>query len=211
MSNAAITKTDLKKELAYLYNPSAQEVTLVRVPSLQFLMIDGAGDPNSAQEYQAAVEALYSMAYSLKFLLKQECSRDYTVMPLEGLWWVSDMREFSVERKGDWLWTMMILQPQEVTAARFAQALEQTQRKKNQPALAKLRLERLDEGLAAQILHRGPYSAEGPTVARLHNFIAEQGATLDGLRRKHHEIYLSDPRRAVPEKMKTVIRQPIAK
>ena len=207
MTIAPATKIDLKKELAYLYHASAQAVTLVEVPPLQFLMIDGAGDPNSAPAYQAAVEALYSVAYGLKFLLKRECGLDYTVMPLEGLWWAADMREFSVERKGEWLWTMLLMQPPAVTPALFAQALEQAQRTKNLPALAKLRLEPFVEGHAAQILHRGPYAAEGPTVARLHAFIAEQGRHL---RQKHHEIYLSDPRRAAPEKMKTVIRQPIA-
>jgi len=205
-----MAKTDLKKELADLYNPSAKDVGWVDVPPLQFLMIDGAGDPNSAQEYQEAVAALYSVAYGLKFLLKQEHRLDYTVMPLEGLWWVPDMRGFSVERKGDWLWTMLIMQPPEVTTALFEQAFEQVQRQKNPPALAKLRLERFAEGRAAQIMHRGPYSAEGPTVARLHAAIAAQGGTFDGLQQKHHEIYLSDPRRSAPEKMKTVIRQPIA-
>jgi hypothetical protein len=203
------TKVDLKKRLSHLYNPSATEVAVVEVPALQFLMIDGAGDPNTAQEYKEAIEALYGVAYTLKFLLKKEQGLDYPVMPLEGLWWTPDMREFSAEHKEHWLWTMMIMQPEEVTAAHFEQARAQVQRKKDSPALAKLRLEQFHEGLAAQIMHIGPYAAEAPTIARLHAFIREQGYAFDGTRQKHHEIYLSDPRRAAPEKMKTVLRQPI--
>ena len=178
---------------------------------MPFLMIDGAGNPNTSQEYQQAVEALYAVAYALKFLLKKEQGIDYAVMPLEGLWWAPDMREFSVEHKETWLWTMLIAQPQEVTAALFERAREQVQRKKSSPALAKLRLEPFQEGLAAQIMHLGPYAAEAPTIARLHAFIREQGYAFDGSRQKHHEIYLSDPRRSAPEKMRTVIRQPMTR
>jgi hypothetical protein len=201
---------DLKKQQADLYHPSAKEVAEVEVPSTPFLMIDGAGNPNTSQEYQQAVEGLYAVAYALKFLLKKEQGIDYAVMPLEGLWWAPDMRDFSVEHKETWRWTMMIAQPQEVTAALFERTREQVQRKKPSPALAKLRLEEFHEGLAAQIMHLGPYAAEGPTIARLHAFIREQGYTFDGTRQKHHEIYLSDPRRTAAEKMKTVIRQPMA-
>ncbi|SRR6266446_710560 len=147
------------------------------------------------------------MAYALKFLLKKEQEVDYVVMPLEGLWWVPDMREFSVEHKGVWLWKMMIAQPEEVTAALFERACAQVQRKKPSPAQAALRLQRFRVGLAAQIMPLGLYAAEGPTIARLHAFIREPGYAFDGTEQKHHEIYLSDPRRAAPEKMRTVIRQ----
>lgn len=129
------------------------------------------------------------------------------VMPLEGLWWVPDMREFSIEHKEAWLWTMMIAQPEEVTMDLFEEAYAQVQRKKPSPALAKLRLQWLCEGRAAQIMHVGPFAAEGPTVARLHAFIREQGYAFDGIEQKYHEIYLSDPRRAAPENMRTVIQQ----
>jgi len=200
-------KIDFRKQLRYLYNPSARSAVVVDIPEMQFLMVDGTGNPNTSQEYQEAVEALYAMAYALKFLLKKEQEVDYVVMPLEGLWWVPDMREFSIERKDAWLWTMMIAQPEEVTAALFEQAYTQVQRKKPSPALAKLRLGRFREGLAAQVMHLGPFAAEGPTVARLHAFIREQGYAFDGIEQKHHEIYLSDPRRAAPERMRTVIRQ----
>jgi hypothetical protein len=205
------TKVDLKQQRAELYHPSPNEVSVVEVPTMPFLMIDGAGNPNTSQEYQQAVEALYAVAYALKFLLKREQGIDYAVMPLEGLWWTPGMREFSVEHKETWRWTMLIAQPQEVTAALFERAREQVQRKKLSPALANLRLEGFCEGLAAQIMHLGPYAAEGPTIARLHAFIREQGSTFDGTRQKHHEIYLSDPRRAAPEKMRTVIRQPMVR
>jgi hypothetical protein len=208
-AGTAGTKVDLKKQRADLYNPSPKDVTVVEVPTMPFLMIDGAGNPNTSQDYQQAVEALYAVAYALKFLLKKEQGVDYAVMPLEGLWWAPDMREFSVEHKETWLWTMLIAQPQEVTAALFERAREQVQRKKPSPAQAALRLEEFHEGLAAQIMHLGPYVAEGPTIARLHAFIREQGYAFDGSRQKHHEIYLSDPRRAAPEKMRTVIRQPM--
>jgi hypothetical protein len=205
------TKVDLKKQRADLYHPSAKEVTVVEIPTMPFLMIDGAGNPNTSQEYQRAVEALYAVAYALKFLLKKEQGADYAVMPLEGLWWAPDMRDFSVEHKETWLWTMMIAQPPEVTAVLFERASEQAQHQKPSPGLAKLRLEEFHEGLAAQIMHLGPYAGEAPTIARLHAFIREQGYTFDGTRQKHHEIYLSDPRRSAPEKMRTVIRQPMVR
>jgi hypothetical protein len=202
-----VTKVDLKKQLGYLYNPSAKEVVIVDVPAMQFLMIDGIGDPNTAQDYQEALEALYGIAYTLKFLVKKEQAIDYPVMAPEGLWWTPDMREFSLEHKEAWRWTMMIMQPEVVTVAYFERALEQVRRKKESSALAKLRLEPFHEGLAAQIMHLGPYATEASTIARLHAFIREQGCTFDGRVQKHHEIYLSDPRRAAPEKIRTVIRQ----
>lgn len=200
------TKVDLIKQHSDLYKPSAKDVAVVDVPVMPFLMIDGAGNPNTSQDYQQAVEALYGVSYAIKFMLKKEQGLDYSVMPLEGLWWTPDMREFNVEHKERWLWTMLIAQPREVTPALFEQARAQVQQKKPSPALAQLRLEEFHEGLAAQIMHLGPYAAEGPTIARLHAFIREQGYTLDG---KHHEIYLGDPRRAAPEKLKTIIRQPV--
>ncbi|HRW06481.1 MAG TPA: GyrI-like domain-containing protein [Caldilineaceae bacterium] len=202
-----MAKIDHKKELKHLYNPSTKQCAIVDVPAMNFLMIDGSGDPNRAQAYQEAVEALYAVAYTLKFMVKKgEQAIDYTVMPLEGLWWVPDMAEFSVSQKDKWLWTMLIMQPDFVTADLVDAAMAETA-KKNPPALPKLRFESFTEGVAAQIMHIGPYAAEAPTIARLHAFIAEEGNTLRG---KHHEIYLGDPRRTAPEKLKTVIRQPMA-
>jgi hypothetical protein len=201
-----MNKIDLKKEWKELYRPSAKQVSIVDVPPLNYLMIDGRGDPNIAQEYKDAVETLYAVAYTLKFMLKKgEISQDYVVMPLQGLWWVENMADFSVEKKGDWQWTMMILQPQPVTETMFEEAVAQAAKKKNPPALAKIRFESLHEGTSAQIMHIGPYADEAPNIAKIHQFIAENGDQLHG---KHHEIYLSDPRRAAPEKLKTIIRQP---
>lgn len=199
-------KIDLKKVLKDLYQPSAKNITTVDVPSLTYLMIDGKGNPNTALEYREAVEALFATAYTLKFMIKKSAlALDYVVMPLQGLWWTPDMADFSVENKDAWLWTMMILQPEEVDQALFEEGVNQTAKKKELPALPKLRLESFQEGTAAQILYTGAYADEGPTIQKIHAFIKENGHQLHG---KHHEIYLSDPRRTAPEKLKTVIRQP---
>jgi hypothetical protein len=161
-------KVDPKKQRADLYHPPANEVSVVDVPTMTFLMIDGAGNPNTSNDYQQAIEALYGMAYTLKFLLKKEQGLDYAVMPLEGLWWALDMQAFSLEHKDAYQWTMMIAQPEEVTAELFERARVEVQRKKPplSPALAKMRLEAFHEGPAAQILYVGPYAAEASTIAR---------------------------------------------
>ena len=199
-------KIDFKREFKKLYSASAKEPMIVDVPLMNFLMIDGAGDPNTAQEFQDAVEALYSVSYTLKFMVKKgDTAINYAVMPLEGLWWADDMSDFAAN-KDKWKWTLMIMQPEYVTKKLVDAALEQVEKKKNPPALPKIRFENLAEGLAAQVMHIGPYSAEGPTVEKLHNFVQEKGYVLRG---KHHEIYLSDPRRSAPEKLKTIIRQPV--
>jgi hypothetical protein len=198
---------DYKRELKHLYAPSANAPTLVEVPPLYFLMIDGQGDPNTAPEYAGAVEALYALAYALKFMVKRGLSAvDYSVMPLEGLWWGAGIDWHDPSQRAGWQWTMMIMQPDLVTAELFEQALAATRKKKPGLALDRARLERYDEGPAAQILHIGPYATEGPTVAQLHAFIDQQGHMLRG---KHHEIYLGDPRKSAPEKLRTVIRQPV--
>ncbi len=199
-------KLDLKKEYREFYNPSAKSCSVVDVPEMQFLMVDGSGDPNTSQAYQDAVGALYAMAYTLKFLSKQTEKLDYVVMPLEGLWWTDDMAGFSAEDKSAWKWTAMIMQPDHITSAQVEASREEVRNKKNPPALDRLRFESLREGLSVQIMHIGPYADEGPTIARLHQFAADSGYSLRG---KHHEIYLSDPRRAAPEKLRTVIRQPV--
>ena len=199
-------KIDLKKELKHLYTGSAKEAMLVDVPHLSFLMVDGAGDPNKAQPFQDAVEALYGVSFALKFMVKKERGVDYTVMPLEGLWWTDDMTQFSLEDKGKWKWTVMIMQPEYVEADLVGRAAAQVAKKKGGHPLSQLRFEGFHEGPSAQIMHIGPYATEPPTIQKLHRFIKEKGHTSRG---KHHEIYLSDPRRAAPERMKTLIRQPI--
>lgn len=201
-----MTKLDLKKEYKQLYQPSAKQVMVVDVPALNFLMIDGRGDPNTAPAYAQAVEALYAVAYALKFKIKQgQTGIDYAVMPLEGLWWVDDMRQFSVKDKAAWQWTMMIVQPDFITASLFAEVMGDVVKKKDLPALSKIKFMPYHEGQAAQIMHIGPYADEAPTVAKLHDFIHARGGERQG---RHHEIYLKDPRKSAPSKLRTVIRQP---
>jgi len=202
-----MAKIDLRKELKHLYNPPAKAPVLVDVPPMSFLTLDGRGDPNTAPEFRAAFEVVYGVAYTLKFMLKKAAEApDWGVMPLEGLWWTDDMATFSMERKDAWKWTLMVMQPDFVTAEQVERALAAVRAKKNLPGLDKLRFERLHEGACAQIMHVGPYAAEAPTIERLHHFIRELGSEPTG---KHHEIYLGDPRRTAPEKLKTVIRQPL--
>ncbi len=198
-------KIDFKKELKHLYQPSAKEVVLVEVPAMNFLMIDGQGDPNTSRSYQEAVEALFSVAYAIKFKVKKTLAIDYGVPPLEGLWWADDMAKFSVDDKSAWKWTMMIMQPEFVSEALVCDTIAEVKKKKDLPALALLRFAPFNEGKCAQVLHIGPFSAEGPTIARVHAFISSLGK-LSG---KHHEIYLSDIRKADPAKWKTLIRQPL--
>jgi hypothetical protein len=197
-------KVDFKRELRELYRATTTP-SLVDVPRLRFLMIDGHGDPNVAPAFRESVSAIYGVSYAVKFALKRAAVLDYTVMPLEGLWWVPDMARFSTAAKATWNWTIMIMQPNEVTDAVYTAAVVKA-RSKASPLIDRVRLEDFNEGRCVQVLHRGPYSSEGPTIAMLHEFIGAHGLSLHG---KHHEIYLSDPRRAAPEAMKTIIRQPV--
>lgn len=201
-----MSKLDLKRELKHLYQASAKEVVEVDVPAMRFLMIDGEGDPNTSPSYVAAVEALFSVSYTAKFMVKKGAQQlDYAVMPLEGLWWSDDLSSFITRDKSQWKWTMMINQPDLADDAVIEGAIDQVKRKKGLPALDLLRLERFAEGRCAQVLHIGPFDQEGPTIQRVHDFIGERSA----LAGKHHEIYLSDVRRADPAKWKTIIRQPM--
>jgi hypothetical protein len=203
-----MNKIDLKKELKSLYQPSQKNPEIIEVPEMNFLMMDGAGNPNSNPVYQSVVEALYSVSYNLKFMCKKELAQDYTVMPLEGLWWGTPLGQYAFSQvdKDQFQWRMMIMQPEFVTAEMVARAIEEVDRKKGLPLLEQMRFEAFDEGLSVQTLHIGSYDDEGPTVARLHQFAAEQGCKLRG---KHHEIYLSDPRRTDPAKLKTILRHPV--
>ena len=200
-------KIDYKKELKHLYNASVKKAEFVDISQMNFLMINGEGDPNTSQAFQDAVEALFSISYTLKFMIKKSKEGiDYGVMPLEGLWWADDMSQFNIENKANWKWTLIIMQPEYVTEKLFHESMEQVKKKKDLEALSKVRFESFSEGKSAQIMHIGPFSEEGPTIEKLHNFIKENGFKLVG---KHHEIYLSDIRKAVPEKWKTIIRQPL--
>jgi len=199
-------KIDLKKELKSLYQPSAKAVALVDVPTMNYLMIDGEGDPNTAKSYAEAIETLFAVAYTVKFQVKRSQEIDYGVLPLESLWWADDMAAFSTGDKSHWKWTAMIMQPSFVTAAIIADAIADVKKKKNPAAIAKVRFASLSEGTCAQTLHIGPFSEEGPTIEKVHEFIRARGRIVG----KHHEIYLSDIRKAAPAKWKTVVRQPLA-
>jgi hypothetical protein len=199
-------KVDLKKELKQLYQPSAKEVVAVEVPAFQFLTIDGEGDPNTSAAYSEAVEALFSVSYTVKFMVKKAATVDYGVMPLEGLWWADDLSVFAAGDKSQWKWTMMIMQPSFVPSSTVDAALGEVRKKKALSAVGRLHFTTFAEGSCAQALHVGPFSTEGSTIERVHAFIDARTAR----RGKHHEIYLSDIRRADPAKWKTIIRQPMA-
>ena len=181
--------------------------TRLTVPPLKLLMVDGEGDPRTAPGYVDAVGTLYAVSYGVRGLVKQTGGTPWTVMPLEGLWWALDMAGFSVDRREDWLWTMMIAQPAVVTPEMVEPALAAASGKGRAPAADRLRFESFDEGDVVQVMHHGPYEAEGPSIAALHESIADQGLALRG---KHHEIYLNDPRRVAPAAVRTILRQPVA-
>jgi len=202
-------KTDYKKQLKHLYKPSSRNVEIVEVPKMNFLMVDGEGDPNTAKSFSDAIEALYPVAYTLKFMVKNGAMAvDYGVLPLEALWWSEDMSAFVTGNKDAWKWTLMIMQPELITRDMVRQAIEQVAKKKNPVSLPLVRFEPFQEGKAAQIMHIGPFTEEGPTIEKVHQFITDTGCEKSG---KHHEIYLSDIRRAAPEKWKTIVRQPMAR
>ena len=202
-------KIDYKKTQKELYQPNAKEPVIIEVPEMQFLMIDGMGSPGDSQEYQDALSVLYTVSFRTKFLSKAK-GKDYVVPPLEGLWWADNLNDFKEGNRDKWKWTMMIRHPDWITQDLINEAIAITKEKKPEllKLLPKLRLEKYKEGKAAQIMHIGPYSEEGPTVQKVHDYIQKEGGKFDGLQDKHHEIYLSDPRRANPKTMKTIIRQP---
>lgn len=209
-------KLDLKKELKHLYLPSAKIIEVVDVPAMNFLMVDGAIEPGqtpgTSPRFAEDMQALYGAAYTLKFSakLRKENPMDYPVMALEGLWWIEE-GTFDIQKPGNWKYRVMIMQPDLVTPEMFADALAQLRKKKgDQPGFARLRLERFREGLCVQTLHIGPYATEPATVERMQAFMQENGLQdLVGLGGKHHEIYMGDPRRSDPSKLKTVLRHPV--
>ncbi len=200
------TKLDLKRQHKEIYGPSAKKVSMLDLGPMSYLMVDGKGAPESA-EYARAVQALFAVSYTMKFISKKgPKALDYGVMPLEGLWWADDMAHFTTGRdKSQWQWTMMIRQPDFITEADIATALTSAAKKKSPPDTSGLRLESFNEGPCAQILHIGPFEEEGPTIEHLHAEIEAAGHQLSG---KHHEVYLSDIRRAAPKKWRTILRQP---
>ena len=203
-----MAKTDLKKALGELFATGKKTLTprFVEVPPLRYLMVDGTGDPGS-ELFAEAMGALYPAAYGVKFAAK-DAGADFGMMPLEGLWWTDPPEAFSMDAKGEWLWTVMILQPDWVTPGMVDEAMTSAVEKGKitEQVASRVRLGTLEEGLSVQVTHIGPYETEPPTIAAMHAFVEEQGYRL---RDKHHEIYMGDPRRSAPEKLKTIIRHPI--
>jgi hypothetical protein len=200
-------KIDLKRELGDLYR-ARTEPAFVDVPAMRFLMIDGHGDPERSVEFNDAVEALYSVSYGLKFRARSlPGGHDFAVMPLEGLWWKPDAHVWDFGDKSDWNWTLIILQPEIVTEELVHEIVIEAADRKQLPALAGLHFDVFDEGQAAQVIHVGPYSSERPTLEKLYAFIKEAGRIPVG---KHHEIYLGDPRRTAPHRLRTIVRQPLS-
>jgi hypothetical protein len=202
-------KIDHKKELKQFYNATAKRVEFVDVPGMNFLMMDGTGNPNTSGFYKDCVAALFAISYTLKFMVKKsELQVDYSVMPLEGLWWMDDMSRFTLENKDEWKWTMMIMQPGFITGKMVDVAIKELIKKKKFDTEPPVRFENYSEGFSAQVLHVGPFTEEGPAVMKVHEHIIACGNKIAG---RHHEIYLSDIRKAAPEKWKTIIRQPAGK
>ncbi|MCD9020872.1 GyrI-like domain-containing protein [Cohnella silvisoli] len=195
-------KIDYKKTNKSLYSPSSLSVKRIEVPSIKVLSVEGSGDPNTSEAFRQATEALFSLSYGIKFAIKRSGGPDYVVMPLEGLY----PHEVAGLSKADWRWTLIIRQPDEATIELVERVREEVARKKKLPLLSEVNWCTIDEGLAVQIMHIGSYDTEGPTMEKITVYMNEQGFAANGL---HHEIYLSDPRKADPGKMKTIIRQPV--
>jgi hypothetical protein len=203
-----ILKVDLKKKLKQYYNPKSI-AEIIEIPAMQYLMIDGLGVVES-KEFQESIEALFSVSYKTKFTAKKTINFDYTVMPLEGLWWADNMDDFVNGRKENWKWTLMIMQPDEISDKLIHNAIEETSKKKNLGALSQLRFLKYTEGNVAQIMHVGPFSEEHSNIMKIHRLIEENNGKFDGKIQKHHEIYLSDFRKVDQSKMKIILRQPFS-
>jgi hypothetical protein len=198
---------DLKRRFRDYFESSPDQFTLVTLPTFDYVMVDGEGDPNTSRDYAVAIELLYGVSYTLKFKGKKELGVDYVVPPLEGLWWAHDVRAFVAGDKSSWRWTMMIMVPAELPRSFVMSAREAYRDKKPGAPVERVRFESLTEGLVVQILHIGPYDAEGPLLARLHDeFMPDHALIFNG---PHHEIYLGDPRRTAPARLRTILRQPV--
>ncbi len=197
-------KMNLKSEMAPYYNAPVGRVAVIEVPRMKFIMLDGKGDPAKAA-FQEAVQTMYPLAYTIKFKVKRELGKDFQVMPLEGLWWMKG-GGFDLKRRDEWLWTIMMMQPDLVTKELFSEGVGEVREKKGLPGVEDARLEKFAEGLCVQTTHVGPYSTEPTTMAMMSEFISENGYKMTG---KHHEIYMGDPRRSAPSKLRTVLRHPV--
>lgn len=201
-----MAKLDLRKQLKHLYAARKTPV-IVDVPEMNYLMIDGKGDPNTSEDFRAAMETLFGVSYGAKFTLKKrDPDKDYAVMGPEGLWWAEDVAAFAEGRKDEWLWTLMIMQPEFVTSDLVEEVAAAMREKGKGPALDKMRLAPFEEGKCVQVLHVGPYDTEGASVEKMLAFAGKNGLEFCG---KHHEIYLSDARRVPPERWKTMLRHPV--
>ncbi len=206
-----MNKVDLRKKYREFYNPPTGRVTVVTIPNFHFVMIDGriepGASPGTSTAFQQAMEALYGIAYSLKFMskLRNENPVDYTVMGLEALWWIED-GDFDITKPDNWCWTAMIMQPEHITESMFREAQEQLKKKKMNPGIDKLRFENFIEGLCVQIMHIGPYSTEQTSVKKMQEYATQNGYEMQ---HKHHEIYIGNPLRSDPARLKTVLRHPI--
>lgn len=205
-------KLDLKKTDRAFYSGKKGRWDRIVIPPVPYLMIDGAGDPGGPQ-YAAALGALYPLAYGLKFLKKAQ-AQDFAVPPLSARWWSEDLSAFVDGRRDKWQWTAMIRMPDFVTPADVETARTATLAKQAKKAggadpslLRAVRLETLVEGDSFQTLHLGPYTDEAPVLADLHDRVMPEAGVTFG--EPHHEVYLSDPRRVAPEKLKTILRQPV--
>lgn len=201
------TTYDVKRELRTCYSPKNTDWQLVDIPELRFLAVDGHGDPNTGVAYRRAVEGLYAVAYTVKFASKGDLDKDFVVGPLEGLWWADDMDDFLARRKDTWRWRLLINVPDWITGEMIENAKRTAEAKKKAPVIADIRTETLHEGTSAQVLHVGSYDDETPILTRLHHeYLPANNLRETGL---HHEIYLSDPRRTDPAKLRTILRQPV--
>ncbi len=204
--NSGQAKYDIKKALRQLYSPG-RSFALVEVPRQRFLAVDGHGNPNTSPDYAAAVQALYAVSYSLKFAAKRSLGQDSVVAPLEGLWRAENPEVFVQGNKDSWDWTMLISQPEWISEETALETAAEVRAKKELGAAARIRWLELEEGLSVQVLHTGSYDDEAPVLARLHHeFMPDNHLGFNG---DHHEVYLSDPRRTAPQKLKTVLRQPV--
>ncbi len=205
---------DLRKQMKELWSPPVGKVTLVTIPAMLYLVVEGVGNPNTSKAFQEAIQALYTAAYTMKFGAKAAGVADWKITPLEALWWSTSGRDlsdadFSVTTPGEMAWEALLMQPSIVTAEMLERArTEAARKKKDIPALAKVRLETWAEGLCVQTMYVGPYAGERATIEMMHTWMAANGYRSRG---RHHELYLSDPNRTAPEKLKTILRIPVEK
>ena len=206
-----MAKIDYKKDFPEMFNAPADKPVEVKIPKMNYIMVTGKGSPESP-EFQRAVEALYGISFTIKFMPKKGIKilgyQEYSVPPLSGLWWMGDNTSFDMHKRDDWQWTVMIVQPPFIDEGLVGQAKEMLKKKKDNPMIDKVEFKPFEEGDAVQMMHVGPYSTESETIEKIFSYIKEKGYKLSG---KHHEIYLGDPRRTAPEKLKTIIRHPFSR